>query len=790
MDNGFVRKTLFAVIFFALFASFGSGQAARAQGQTAVTLTARAGFRGFCKSDKWLPIHVTVENTGADVEARVEASYKNGASGQTAVGMDISLPATSRKEFFLYITPEGLMRNFTVSVLDGNKELAKTNLNISCSGDQASDPNMFVGIMADIPSNFGVLNNIEPLTGDLQTMQLGVDDLPDLAQGWGTLDGLVVSNVDTGTLTAEQKNALELWLAGGGKLFVTGGTQWQLTAAGLGDLLPLQPSSTRKVTALSSLSAYALDADNPLEAETTLATGKLQAGANVLVQQDGIPLLVEKEIGFGKIYYFAADPGLNPLSDWTGMEKIYEHLLAVRPLKPSWASGAWDTYGANNALSALPELSLPSFLYICGWLGLYIVIIGPVNYFVLRRMKRTELAWVTVPILVVVFTSLAYFSGYAYRGTKPVLNRIMLTQGWQGVDQTQAAALVGVYSPARTTYNVESQEQFMLYPFPSLSEDLQGNNKWLSTKTSSGTVVPDVRVEIGGVKSLGMSGYLPSAISIQHDLTYILSDKTPVLKGSIANTSGYKLKDVVLITSSGWELLGDLGPGQSGKINLTLSNPNSANLTQYMLSSDLGWDVYSNKDVAERRRAAFFDSIANSYNDTISANSGVFLMAWVEDEIPVPVVLQDTGSNATDTLFHIEKLVPAVELKPGKMKLTSSVYGWESSLGNTVLTGSYDVPSGGYNIDFRPIATIRYSEVESLTFNIGTSNAPQQVHPSIWNFQTETWQALTLDSFGVVNIPEAWQCIGMDGEILLNIQGDPNSYFDISSVDFTMMVQP
>ncbi len=436
-------------------------------------------------------------------------------------------------------------------------------------------------------------------------------------------------------------------------------------------------------------------------------------------------------------------------------------------------------------------MSLPSFVYICCWLGLYIVIIAPVNYFVLRRMKRTELAWVTVPVLVVIFTCMAYFSGYAYRGTKPILNRIMLAQGWQGVDKAQVTALVGVYSPTRTTYNVESREQTLLYPFPSINESLQGNNNWLSTKTNSGTVVPDVRVEIGGVQSLGMDGYLP-LLSIQHDLTYILSDKTPVLKGSVTNASGHELKDAVLITSSGWEVLGDVAPGESKKINLILSSPNSAGASRYVLTSALGWDVLPNDKIEERRRSAFFNAVSTSYNDNLSVNSGVYLMAWTDNKIPVPVTLQDEDPTVTDTLFHVEKLTPAVEVESGKLKLTSSVYGWDSSLGDTLLAGSYNLPGTGYNIDFRPTlrVPIHFSEVDSLTFTIGTNNTPQLVRPSLWDFQTETWRAFALDSFGSFNVPEARQYIGMDGEILLNIQGDPNNYFDITSVDFILMVQP
>ena len=781
---GLFKKIIFFAMLCALFAPLSAANKVRAQAKETITITAAAGLDGFCKNDEWLPVHVTVENTGADVNARVQTSYKNNMGGQTVDGADISLPATSRKEFFLYVTPAGLMRTFNVSVLDGNKALAKANININCTSDETS----LFGVVTDSPSNFDILNNVRPLTGVARTAQLNISDLPDQSQGWGMLDTLVISNVDTGTLNPEQKKSLKLWVANGGKLFVTGGIQWQSTAAGLDDLLPIKLTSTQNVTGLSALSAYAVDSD-PLEAESILAAGAAETGANILVEQNGIPVLIEKEIGYGKVYYFAADPGLQPLNDWDGMQDIYQHLLAVKSPKPSWSNGTWDSYQASSALATLPELALPSFFYICGWLGLYIVVIGPVNYLVLRRMKRTELAWITVPALVIIFTSLAYFSGYAYRGTRPILNRIMLTQAWQGVGEAQTTALLGLYSPTRTTYNVESQDQFLIYPYPDMNENLQGNDNWLSLKSETGMILPDVQVEIGGVQSMGMDGSLPAMELVQSDLTLTLTDNIPVLKGSITNTSQYNLKDAVLITPSGWDLIGNMSPNESKNVNTTLiNNSNSTATSQYSILTALGLDTYS-ADKDKQRRASFFQAVTVSAGNVINVNSGIYVMAWVDNEIPAPVGLQDQDFNATDTMLYFEKLTPILQTESGTLMLTSSIYSWESSIGDSVTTSYLGFPSEGYVIRFQPSLPVHFNKVDSLALNIGANVTPDKIQTSLWNTQTKTWDFITLDPYNT-DIPEAWQYVGMDGEILMKINGDPNDYVEITSVDFVLMVQP
>jgi len=767
-----LQNLLKKIIFLTLIVSINAAHEAYAQGN--ITIAAQAGLDGYCKANAWFPVHVTVENNGADVEARVQASYKNNQGGSSVYGADISLPSTSRKEFFLYIYPQGAVRALTVSVLDGTKTLAKTNLNISC---EQNDGILF-GVITDDPSAYTVLNDIRPLVGLTRVAQLKIADLPDRAQGWDALDALVISNVDTGTLTAEQKKSLELWLANGGKLFVTGGLHWQMTTAGLKGFLPIELTSTKKVANLSALSAYIKD-PSLMEQETILALGKLRDGANVLIEQDNIPLLVEKQIGFGKIFYLAAEPNASTAD---GMKKMYEHLLAFKSPRPLWADASWDSYQANNALSTLPELALPSFVYVCCWLGIYILIIGPVNYLILRRVKRTELAWVTVPALVILFSCLAYFSGYLYRGTRPILNRFQLVQSWDGVDQAQVNALIGIYSPSRTTYNIETQDRFMTYPNQGVS-NLQGNDSWLSIKNENGIVMPDARVDIGAMQALDLEGSAP-ALTIQHDLTITINNKAPMLTGNITNASAYILKDAVLVTPIGWIKIGDLPPNKTEKINYILTNiPSNSPIDMYAVFSLLGTD-----DIEQRRRASFFQANITSTTGYVNMNSGIYLMGWV-DGIPAPVGLQDQTFDPIDTALYFKALTPAVKTKAGPLMLTSSIYGWESSLGNSITAQMYQLSENGYTVRFQPSLPIHFSAVDSLTLHIESNVTPDKIQASLWNVEENTWDIISI-SYNDTAVPDASKYIGADGEIILKLNGNPNDYVEITSINFTLMVQP
>jgi hypothetical protein len=200
-------------------------------------------------------------------------------------------------------------------------------------------------------------------------------------------------------------------------------------------------------------------------------------------------------------------------------------------------------------------------------------------------------------------------------------------------------------------------------------------------------------------------------------------------------------------------------------------------------------DPYTNDDLEARRRTALFQSISDNYGK-INVNPGIYLMAWAEDKVPAPVSLKDKESSFTDTLLYFRKLTPGIESGTGTLVLTSSVYQWESSRGDILLANSSDIGSDGYSLRFQPSVPVEFSRVVSMNLVIGTNAAPYAPNPALWNFKAGLWQSFIPDVYGTIEVAQPEQYVGMDGEILLNIQGDPNIYFDITSLDFTLKVQP
>jgi hypothetical protein len=673
---------------------------------------------------------------------------------------------------------------FNISLVADGRELIATDLKVNCLIQE----NLLFGLLTDNPSAYLPLNDIRTATGIVRAAQMESSDLPDRAQGLGALDAIVVSGVDTGTLSIEQRQALRLWLAEGGKLFVVGGPKWQATVSGLDEFLPIDLNATRTVSSLSELEDYT-GSSISLDGEAVLAVGQPRAEAEVILEEDGFPLIVQNAIGFGKVIYFAADPGLQPLSNWAGMRDVYGKLMDASSIKPAWLNNQWDEFSANQALSTLNELGIPSTLFICCWLVLYVAMIGPLNYIVLNRIKRRELAWLTIPGLVVVFSCLAYFSGFAYRGARPILNRLAVVQAWDKLDQARVNALVGLYSPNRTKYTIDSGAQFMLYPFRGSNVSLQSENSWFALQQGLNMFVPNVLVEIGGLEAVSAQGYLP-ALTFTHDLVVNITDQNPTLEGTITNASPYTLMDAMLVTSGEWKRLGDMAPGSTQNANLTLlSGPSGPDFYVMDTVSILGVNYFGGQVSPEdQRRVALMDAAVGTAYNTKEANWGIYLMGWVDGPL-IPIGLKDKNFESIDTLLYIMMLSPKSNIESGLVRLTPSMFVWEtSSPGNTPFS-SRGIPVGGYILRFRPAIPIPFRSVNSLRLDINSITPPGEVFVSLWDFEQGAWIQVEGIHWGGYEISDPGRYVDKDGEIRLKVDGNQSNYTEIQSSHFTLVVE-
>ncbi|MCB0173165.1 MAG: hypothetical protein KDJ97_21760, partial [Anaerolineae bacterium] len=144
-----MRKHIIALILFCLLALLGAPVSA--QTVDGLTLTAEPAFGGQFKYGHWLPIFVTVENNGADLNAELRARV-TGQTGQLNFTVPAELPAGSRKRFTLYTLPNNFSRTVKVDLVREEETLTSQTVDI------ASAPNnrYFIGVVAENAPNLSL----------------------------------------------------------------------------------------------------------------------------------------------------------------------------------------------------------------------------------------------------------------------------------------------------------------------------------------------------------------------------------------------------------------------------------------------------------------------------------------------------------------------------------------------------------------------------------------------------------------------------------------------------------
>jgi hypothetical protein len=358
------------------------------------------------------------------------------------------------------------------------------------------------------------------------------------------------------------------------------------------------------------------------------------------------------------------------------------------------------------------------------------------------------------------------------------------------VDSAYARALVGVYSPIRARYDLEAADQFMPQPFLGNNGDMQPNNDWLLQQANTSMILPNVPVEIGGMKSATFEGSLP-ALPINHNLTINIGKASPMLTGSVENNSEYTLHDAMLVTPSDWSRLGDIGPGESKQISISLAaNLNGPEFYQLDASSILntGFPMLQSDVNAARRTSLLQTALANNYQ-TIQGNWGIFLMGWVDQPV-LPISLHDKTFKTIDTMLYIRALSPEVKTNGNTYTLPVSLFAWEASIEDVSPYRSWQLPAGGYILRFKPGIPISFRQIQSMALTLNSS-APAQITVSIWDYTRQAWHIVNLNgNNNVTTITQPEKYVTPDGEVKLKIIGNGGGWTDVAGSYVTLVVTP
>ena len=759
-----------------------------------------AAFDGYFKYGEWLPIWVELENAGPDLETelRVRVPGRLGGASATTFAAAAPLPTGSRKRIPVYVLPNNFSHALEVQLVAGDEVLHSQEVPVNAQ----PNVNYLVGLVAPERGALSFIAGV-PLPGQERPktlIDLSPADLPERAEGLRSFDVLILNDVDTSSLTPGQKAALEAWVRQGGRLVIGGGVGAMSTASGMPDsLLPFVPRGVVEIDALPGLAEFTGSEAIRVPGPFVVASGDEGSG-HTLAAQNGLPLVRERSVGGGTVDFITLDLAAVPFDAWAGTTVFWERLLSPDAAYPDWlprdiSARQMNAGQMTYALSRLPALELPSIRGLGLLLALYVVLVGPINYFVLRWRKRLHWAWITVPLITVTFSAGAFGLGYAFRGTDLILNKIAVI-GLRSDDTAHVTSYLGLFSPARQSYEIEVSGGSLLSP---LNPDY---NPWGSGAVSPGGELVFVQGEPGQVRGLNVNQWSMQTFmteGMRADVGHIEGDlqvEDDVLVGTLRNETAYRLTDTVLVLGNRFVRLGNLGPGEATSVRmdgLDFSDRGFSEPLSYQLFQDqlMQPGIGGPPPEAELKRLVVeyvFDqgSGVGPMSSGIRPGGGwgsprgLTFLGWLDNAPPNVRVAGRTPTQQTTALlyapisYHLSE-TGDISLPPGfipgtvvEMPEAGGMCGPNQS--------SIWLERGNAVFEFYAPEEIQDLQVDKLKLVIGTDGGGWWEPPdaAVYAWDTGAWLSIIDPLVGVNVIPDASGLVSEDGQIRIRLSSESN----------------
>ncbi|HYF94516.1 MAG TPA: hypothetical protein VD969_20045 [Symbiobacteriaceae bacterium] len=716
-----------------------------------VEMRAEASGGGRVRFGGWATILVDLTNQGAELSAELVATNLDGPVWERSPEyvVPLTLPAGAKKRVPLDL-PVFNGGRIKVVLRSGGTVLQEQTVTLMNLSPDA----LYIGLLSDDELGVPALARLGGgREGAAQVARLTSGSFPSSAALLESFNVIALARYDTGTMSREQLRALEAWVARGGTLLLAGGPEWKRTFGALPPALtPVDVTGSREAD-LSSLAGLS---GTPLAAKGPVSDGK-QLRGQVLAADGATPLVVTDRVGTGRVVYLAADPSLEPLVGWTGLTGLLDRLLGAQVNAPFYDQGNLDNM-MMGALQQFPGLGLPSAWVLGSILGGYMLLVGPISYWILKRLDRREWLWLTVPGLSLAFVGAVYGAGLG-KQTNLISHRITVTEMAPGAEAATMTSYTGVYAPSRSRLDVDLGASRMVRPL-AVFYGREGDRS--------------VRIVYGDrttVELLDLNNYSMKAFAVAEDVAVrgglqisgVSVDQFGQLTGRIVNRLDRPVRDVQVAAGGDWESLGTLEPGQTSDeftVDLAATNFGPKGVPMMMAP---GPQEYSPEN---ERRSMVLNALFGWERQ--QATTGVIAVtAWTDEPVVTPAVPAIGRTTGGTNLIYAKAPIPADpaqgQVPPG---VVVGVHSSGPGYGRSPYGYSLGQGAHTFSMILPPIDPAKVAEVKLHTQIMGSSRGWSV---AVKNQKTGEWAELENQA---VQTLKDWQTyVGAGGliELLIDV---------------------
>lgn len=601
----------------------------------------RVGFADRYKVGLWTPIEVTLRGGSSRQTGRVRAILSD------SDGLNCSfdapepwLPTVPGQEakVLLYVRFGHESGPLELELLDGETLLAAKTFNSPQSPPEDRFPDALRGgqrlIVSVENSPSGFEKAVPGTKGENPQNVVAVLDslerLPTRWQGYEGVDIVVISTSEPKVfenILPENAQALEQWIRMGGTLVLCAGLNAEAALHAGSPLAKFVPGHFEKTVPrpTSGWETYAKSL-NPIPppkpgAKAELPTAQLTGvQGKIEAREADLPLVIRTPRGLGQVVFVATDLDRGPIGDWNDRSML---VAAILNLPANEQAGGTDnlqqSYGYNDLAGQLRsavelprDARLVPFFVVALLAIVYILLIGPGDYFLLRRLGRgMQWTWITFPAVVLLFAVGAYLAPYWLKGDQLRVNQIDLVDIDAG-GTARGATWFGIFSPQGESFDLSMQPRL---PDGQAPQQNSASLAWLGKAgnefngmygrgtqdsvplgsqgysiASSLDAIRGVPIQVWACKSfvgrwLGRAADLGLDVSLQDDGRQLSGTITNRLKASGPQADGGIVLSHCFLAYEGWAYkIGRLGPGEPVEIGRATTR---VSLSTYMSSESL-----------------------------------------------------------------------------------------------------------------------------------------------------------------------------------------------------------
>lgn len=402
----------------------------------------------------WVPLTVELTNNKAAIEGELVVRFKDGSEQYRT---PVDLPVNTTKLYHLMIFIPSTLDEIEFYIQSRRREIPVEVITVSAT---YMTTNRFIAVISkerDTHNHFSHQAEEEYIEMLRKVVYTQPPYLPYHPLGYQNIDALIWDGGPTSALSPEQDDALEKWIQMGGILILAAGEYWQeLNSSPFRLYIPMTLTGSEVVEAGTRIQNRVDDVEPIFRNRQVIATGELidDPHIRVLLSVQDRPYIIERRWGAGRIVFIASSVN-EPVFDDPVHQMIFMDYITDGPLAMNSKIVTNLDQDIIGFMNWMVQRELPSTWFIAAYLGMYILIVVPINYIVFRMIGRLEWAWFTVPVWAIIFAYGAYYIGALRQQGSIAVNEINIVESRPSANIGFTTSYCSIYSPVRYRYTLE-----------------------------------------------------------------------------------------------------------------------------------------------------------------------------------------------------------------------------------------------------------------------------------------------------------------------------------------------